>query len=801
MKNHKFCRKKALINSHRAKKIALALLLPLLFLTSVLAFDLDGDKYEYYIINNDGSAGVFEGGNQSQTFTIGTVGADETIDISGVSLYLFDNSFDGELEVHIYDTAGGSPSSSIVSNTTIDESTISADPGDWYNFTLPSTTLQKTTTYAITLKATGGGPAKTVEWRKNRTGGGYSGGDAFTNDGSGWSEIDTDGNDDDFMFEVWGNLSKNEIIFTKKELIKPEDNEIITTTGSNFTANYTITQGNLTNTTYYLWNSTGIFNNTVTVKLNGTSNTTTEYINELVAGNYEWNVLVCAKNSTSSLCEYADSNYTFEYKPFTVINETWVNNTVEGSKDTFRININVTSGQQISEANLIYNNTAYSSTFTNPETNQYFVEKDLVIPNVDSHTNQTFYWNFIMNDNSVSNSTEHNQSVNYLQIGSCGTHSFQILNYTLRDEQTQKSINISQYNSTIEVDIDIYPIGSDTEVLNFSGNFSESHEALVCINNNLTDSTYRLYSNVRYDGDGYASEFHNIQNYSLNYSTLQQNITLRHLLDSESTTFLITYKDSTFLPVENALIDITRKYVGEGTFKTVEVAKTDRYGQATGHFQLNSVPYTIIVKKEGAILSTFENIAVVCDDEVIGDCEINLNEDFEGETFSDWGEVGDLSYSFSFDEDTRTITLTFTTFSGGQKTVSLNTTKFDRFGNDTVCSDQLTSSSGTLTCSVAQSYGNLTMTSYLYSNGELITTKTYTIEKDPSDIFGNAGIIMVFILLITLPLMFTTSKIGMILGVFLGLIMSGLLLIIDTGSIFAETTAIIWFIIAGGNII
>ncbi len=80
-----------------------------------------------------------------------------------------------------------------------------------------------------------------------------------------------------------------------------------------------------------------------------------------------------------------------------------------------------------------------------------------------------------------------------------------------------------------------------------------------------------------------------------------------------------------------------------------------------------------------------------------------------------------------------------------------------------VCSDSLTSSSGSLSCNIPDSFGNVTVITKIIQNEEIITTRTYSISVDPQDIFGVDGTILVLILMMTIPLMFITSKIGMIM--------------------------------------
>ena len=60
---------------------------------------------------------------------------------------------------------------------------------------------------------------------------------------------------------------------------------------------------------------------------------------------------------------------------------------------------------------------------------------------------------------------------------------------------------------------------------------------------------------------------------------------------------------------------------------------------------------------------------------------------------------------------------------------------------------------------------------------------------------------LLLILYITVPMMFITEKIGVVIGAILGLVMAGLLNLYEGGGLLGLGATIIWFIVAGGIII
>jgi len=535
------------------------------------------------------------------------------------------------------------------------------------------------------------------------------------------------------------------------------------------------------------YNST--FNSTITIITCNTAN----------------NVSV-ANPLNQTIYAYANTSFGLEtmsslefYPDIVELSQHFNTQTTEGAIERFRINVSIVEGASISTANLIYNNTKYmGGSFSNIGGRNFTIYKDLTIPSVTAITNNTFWWNITLNGFEGS-SSKNNQSVFNFAIDDCSVYGILILNYSLLDEKTQT--NLGTDNTTIKIHAILSSFGTTTEVVNFSQLFNNINPAQVCIGGLQNETQYTLDVITSYQGKTHEIEYHNIQNFTLSNNTIPQNINLYDINTTESTDFLITFKDENFLLVDNALIDITRYYITDGIFKSVEVPKTDNDGQTIAHLVRNDVIYTIIVSKYGKILATFENKVAVCADYTIGDCIINLNAFTTGTIPTDFKTVGDLTYTLSFDETTRTVTVIFTSVSGANLFVQLNSTKFDALGNKTICSDSITTSSGTLTCTIPDSFGNTTIITELYSGDDLITSSSFSIKEDVFDTFGYVGIIMLLILVMILPFIFISNRNGMIIGTIIGLVIGGLLNLFTGGSMIGIGSYLIWIVIAGGIII
>ncbi len=559
---------------------------------------------------------------------------------------------------------------------------------------------------------------------------------------------------------------------------------------------------NITNATLYIWNSTGgIFNNSETNFITGKTNTTSfDVIMDI--GEYTWNVLGTFTNGTNNIQHFFPSNYSFTYG-FSIDSRSYDVNLTNGKLSEFELNITTANTADNDFLGfLVWNNTSYEPSKTILNSSSISYSYDLVIPAVGNTSGVTIphYWNIYDSDGSFNISTDSvNQNVFSLGIDNCTTFSQLLLNYTLYDEGSVTLINGTNLNSSIEVEVTITSLADTSITQTLAQTFSSVNNAQICVNS--IDTGFRVDSQARYFTEDHVVEFHNIQNSTLSTDNFPQNIDLFDLLSTESQEFLVTFKDSSFTPVENALITVTRKYVGEGLFRTVEAPLTNSDGQAIIHLVLGDLIYTIEVSKDGVLLGTFDNIVPFCSNIATGDCTINLNAFSSGTEPSDFETYKNVSYRFDFDRGARTITPRFNTLDGSVRTFNLTSTVFDNRGNNTVCSSTITTSSGSIDCVIPISVGNTTVEAILYQNDEFVARGIFNLQDSSSTGFGYTGIIMMALLYITIPLMMITSGAGIVIGAILGLIFASMLNLYIGGGIIGLGSTILWFIIAGGVIL
>lgn len=488
--------------------------------------------------------------------------------------------------------------------------------------------------------------------------------------------------------------------------------------------------------------------------------------------------VVCSDNQTTiNITSYTNTNLTFWVNDtFGNMNRTFISweykifqhsisfaaETIEGSTESFILNATILVPLQISEASLIYNDVSYPGSYTS-STGNTTVSLDLNIPNVAADSNLTFYWSFVLSDSSIINTSSHNQSVLQLEIDDCDSFTNKIYIYNVVDEENSTLLS----NTTIEIDLNILSPNRASSVLNFSQLYDNENPAEICLNINLSNVNYSLDTVVKYENPSHAIEYYNIANYTLTNSSGTQNITLYDLVSTDSTEFQLTFTGAGFQPVEGALVFVERQYISEGIFKTVELPRTDSNGQTVLHLVRNDVIYNLRIVKDGIVLKVHENIIAFCEDFTIGDCQINLN--VEGTVEDIYNYDTDLGITFSgpnYNETSSIMSFNFAILDGTTKTVLMNVTRNDIFGNRTICNHTLTSASGTLFCIVDPNIDDTTLNVNIFVEGDI--TLADKVQIDSSN-YGSAGYLIYFLMAISLILIFSGSKNEILFGMFLSL--------------------------------
>jgi len=580
-------------------------------------------------------------------------------------------------------------------------------------------------------------------------------------------------------------------------LITPANATLTVSATQSFNATITPTSANITNGTLYVWYDNSTIITTSTNSITGDSiNSSIWTATNIPYGNLLWNVYGCVENTTNSYCSFAPTNNSLTGSSYTNNSQTYSATALEGSVSYFELNWSLRTGYQVTTAYLNYNNTLYEGT-VNAGTNT-IIYRNLTIPEVTTATINPFHWIVNFNDGSQVNTSLINQTVNTLGIDDCSVYTNLLFNMSMMDEESQIFLEGGPQNTSIKLSFTLTSIINGEQLLNYSKSYQNTNPARLCLQNALSTNNYRLDGVIEYSSLGRFQEFYNFQNYLLNNNTANLYIPLYNLNSSVGQEYKITYKDSNFVPVDGAIMNIQRKYIDEGIFKTTEVPKTGAEGYTIGHLVSNDVIYNIIVIKEGVTLATFTDVVADCQNPLLFSCAINLNSFSSSNLPSDFTNYKDISYTLTYNRTSRTVSSLFTIPSGIASVVNLNVTLFDRLGTTNVCSDELTSSGGTLSCVVPASFGNSTIIAQIFKGGEFVGQAVISLSQSPMSIYGsNLLFISLMMCLVFIGVAISTDNpmtYGIILG--LGSVIMVALNLIYSPSLVGMGATVLWFIIA-----
>ncbi len=552
---------------------------------------------------------------------------------------------------------------------------------------------------------------------------------------------------------------------------------------NNLTLNWTVSETgeNLTthikNCTYEYNGVVTALNNTICLQTNQTS-----FLYVLGINNLTFNVTDILNLVNSTTVSW-DIN-------LTEINQTFNNETLEGATEDFSATIRLVPGLTIGAVALVYNGSATAGVSSVIGDNTEIKIENFLIPQVITNTNITFHWSVILTTGEIINLTIKNQTIKNIDLDNCSSFTNEILNMTMVDEEDQFQLS----NTTIEIAVNLLSVDRTATVVSLSGAFEGENPLGICLSENITEGImYSLDAIIKYTSTGYAIEYYNLVNSSLDNETTTQSITLFNLNASDSTDFQLTFNGEDFLPVENALVFVERQYIAENVFKTVELPKTDSNGQTILHLVRNDIIYNIRIIKEGESLASFLNIIAFCRDFTIGDCTLPLNAQTNTTGIFNYdSEIGILYDSPPiYSSTTGLVSFDFTSTSGATKTILINVERRDIFGNNSVCSNTLVSTSGTVSCSAGTNLSDTILFTTISIDGEEWIADSTQIDKTN---FGSIGFVMWFFLSIALLLMFAESKNGVMLSVAISYI-GAATLGLATGTISGVGSAGVWVLV------
>jgi len=536
------------------------------------------------------------------------------------------------------------------------------------------------------------------------------------------------------------NLSSSELVelynyyFSDVELNNPENNSA--TAASPLVLNSTARSPNgLINITYYLWNSTGLVNKT-NFSISGTTNVSSVSFYNVQTGRLEWNVLACDSVS----CFSSENNNTLFYG-FNINSINYSSTTYETSNENFILNI--TSLVPVTSAKLMYGSDIYNGLISLSGT-ETIISSNIDIP-LNVVGSKSFYYVLNFTNGESYTSQTYTQNILSLNLSKCGgAFTTKAINFTLKDEITQQIITGGAINSSIGAFFEYWTGNGEVKKnYTYSEINSNNNSFAFCI----MPSSVSLKTNLDldYQADNYQPRQYYLRNAILTNITSEVNL---YLLESdEAVKFFLTITQGTDF-IQNAVIQISKFFVGDGTYKQIGVRESDELGQFVEYLEPDSqYRYTII--KDGVVLGVIDKVAICSSTPCLQVLELS-------ESFADLNErydelyAQDVVYSLTFDPETKMVSFIFTDTTGLANYFRLNVTQIKTSGSTSVCDLQLNTPSGTLSCNLTNYTGEFKATTYISRSPEKIVDFIDFIIQNATEIFGVFGIFISLLVIITL---------------------------------------------------
>lgn len=541
-------------------------------------------------------------------------------------------------------------------------------------------------------------------------------------------------------------------------------------------------QVNDTNLDSCWWN----YNGTI-IDLNCTSGSTNS--TNFTLSNYDTDLTFYANDT---LGNQITDPYSWDYMVY-YINSTSDATVIVGQQATFTIE-NYWLDQNYSSINAYVNwNGVRKSLATKYVSGNYSnFTSTFLITGLTVDTNVTFYWEFYI-DGDYYNSSTYDQQAFTVKVDDCSSYGYTILNLTMNDELSNTKINASNETGLIEVDLFINSNGD--EILQYSNTFNLINPATVCSEIDLTGRSFNYDLDVLFSSTDRVQEFYFVETRLVENANIPANITLMDLLTVDSTSFLFNFFGTDGLPVEDSLVHVYRKYIGDGVFREVEIARPDQNGDTILHLVEEDVIYYFTITQYDQLIFTSDRYTALCQSIP---CTINLESSGESAEFpTDWDLIEDGAYSITTSTSSRTATLSYAT--DDLSTFDFTVYKYNSDGSYSIINTTTsTDTSGDLTLYIPQSAGNVSFFASVERDGEFINSEWVDLETKSQDLFGiTLSLFLSALIILTLGLMAVSEGVGTLIYVMLGIALSGFLGLM-TLELSTGVNILIYLIIAGG---
>jgi len=292
----------------------------------------------------------------------------------------------------------------------------------------------------------------------------------------------------------------------------------------------------------------------------------------------------------------------------------------------------------------------------------------------------------------------------------------------------------------------------------------------------------------------YYSPVHSINYYYFNDVILTnstRNINL-YLLNSSKTTlteFIIV--DNAQVPITNAYITVLKYDIGNNSYKTVSMMKTNNRGTDFSYLYWYSDDYKIIIVKDNKIIFSSDNFKIA---------STPLRYIIYPTNIYNYDKFKLLNYTLVYDNITENFILSYIDYSKEIKNVCLKVLKKTSFNDNIICNTCLSDPAGTIYCNI-KTQTNGTYVAVVYAEGSLSAIDVLEVLKGTTNklynLFGNKEIAFYSIIFIIafLSLFLYSPKLAVISFI------ASVILLVGMGVLTYELTTLVVITLLGAFIL
>lgn len=376
--------------------------------------------------------------------------------------------------------------------------------------------------------------------------------------------------------------------------------------------------------------------------------------------------------------------------------------------------------------------------------------------------------------------TAHNVSYYYFTLTNCTPMSSVVLNFTVRNEETDALLNDSDFNAWFNITSSLF-----TGERYFNITYSTGNYYLICIPNG-TINTFTAYAQIKYSNlDTYAEKNYYLYNYNLTNSSTDD---IDLFLTNGTTQTKLQVRDYADDGISEVYIKVLSYDLGTNSYKTTEIVKTDSEGDAYAQIVQNTFWYAFILEKDGEIILQTLPTKITTSPRTF---RITSGSDY----FDSYDVIQGITYSLSYNNATTTFSLTYSDPTGGVNQGCIKLTKRSINGDTLLNTSCEVSTAATILMNISESPGTNTYVADAYviiGSENFFLNSTSVAFSTAYKKFGGNGLLLSMLVILVLIMVGVWHPVIAIVMMLVGAVVTNVM-----GLFYMNWTYLITFIILG----